>query len=171
MASTGVGFSGAVDAQREAREARTAWVNSIQDAWRSPSSHPMEAPRRPTSFADATAMRRSAYQQYCARLRDAWRNPPNPNASSHQPGVTETSRSLRRDAAEPDAGTMRFSQVSPEQFVAARNGQPDYEAIRRQANADYVERTMNAWRNPGNPAAAANTVEALRRGWTHESGR
>jgi hypothetical protein len=157
-----------VDARQRAMDARREMIERNSNAWKSPirdAACPMcghdpdddddvngtEDARRPTSLADATAMRRQAYDAMVKRGEQAWR--------------------MGRDAAQPDQSSRPgelssyLHPVSPEEFTRAFNrrstgvsagpggDQPDKERAYR----ERVSALENAWRTPtgvANPSAA-----------------
>jgi hypothetical protein len=96
---------------------------------------------RPT--ADARAASRAAYDEMCARLREAYKMP-------------------HRDAAEPDRGTppaelmRRHLRTEPDDNAQAR---------RDRQWAEYCDRVSNAWRTD---PRAATAIERQREQWTRE---
>jgi hypothetical protein len=160
------------DAQARAREARDQMITDQAQAWKMGRDVELPPLRRPSNLADAQAAARLEYTRMCARLQDAWRRPVNPNSPTVGNSI--------HDGAEPDLSSYGFKVVTPQQFAAAYNrtspgpGTDDPNELRRRADEAYEERNRlqrEAWRNPGNPAAAANEVEAQRRRWIHENRR
>jgi hypothetical protein len=170
------------DAQAKAREARAQMIDRASLAWKMGRDDVVEAPRRPTSMADAAAMRRAAYDQYCSRLTSAWRNPISPASSS----LNYPRGQFSRDAAQPDLGTppgdLTFNRVTPAEYATAFSRSPssvmqpqrpddNAQARRDRAYKEYCDRLGSAWKTPSSPAAAANSVEQQRRSWTNEDRR
>jgi hypothetical protein len=156
------------DLRQLVSDSRREMIDQQSRAWTMGRHVELPPQRRAMSLADAQAMRREAREAYIARISDAWRTQPTGSV----------------DAAQPDLGGMRFTRVSPQEFLSALNragpgaamlqpDRPDYEAIRRRANDEYVNNLQNAWRTPvgtGSPNRATE-VERQRRLVTHEDRR